>query len=326
MNTIFAAENLKKSSSFAVKGKQVWCSSMVQSKDGKCHLYFSFWDETYGFEAWVTHSRIGYAVADSPEGEYRFISTILPAEGKGTAWDRDVAHNPTIQCFDSRYYLYYTGNFSDSGEWWDYRNHQRIGVAWSPAPEGPFICQEMPILEHPESVMTSNPSVCRMPSGRYIMVYKFVKGKNPGPFYGPVCHGVAFSDSPEGPFLPVDGAFFQVAGSDFPGEDPFVFCMGTRLYCLVKDNGTHYSEISKSLILFESDDGLRWKQNGVALTRHLRREDGQDEPFFRMERPQLTFCKDQTRLFCAVKPLADKDTSYSINFKIESDIFRKRGM
>ncbi len=322
MSVIFQARPLGGNSMFAMPGYQVWCGSMVQDEQGACHLYFSFWPEKYGFDAWVTHSVIGYARAETPDDHYQFKGTILPGSGRAGSFDRDVTHNPTIQCFDGRYYLYYTGNFSDSGDWWDHRNHQRIGAAYSETPGGTMIRAELPVIEHPGAVMASNPSVCRLDSGRYLMIYKWVAADRPAPFYGPVFHGGAVADNPMGPFEIFADNLFHVEKAFFPGEDPFVFTRSGRLFCLIKDNATNYSPEPKSLILFEStDEGRNWRQLGVALTRNFVYEGGSGAEFFRVERPQITFCRDQIRLFAAVKPYEDREESFSINTRLDSGAF-----
>ena len=320
MKCLFQTEPLKEEGIFSIPGMFVWCGSMICDLSG-CHLYFSAWEQKFGFDAWVTHSRIGYAFAPTPDAAYQFRSWCLPGSGVVGAWDRDVTHNPTILESEGRYYLYYMGNFSDSGEWWDHRNHQQIGVAWSNSPSGRFSRSFRPVIEHKNAVMTSNPSVCRMPDGRFLMVYKWVAADRPSPFYGPVYHAAAFSDGPLGPFHPVKEDLFPIDGVTFPGEDPFVFVWNGKLHCLLKDNARNYSDFFRALILFDSDDGLVWKKRGAALSRNIILEEGIRRRFYRMERPQLTFCNDGIRLFCAIKPSKSSAESFSINLNIKQESF-----
>ena len=320
MKYLLEAGRLTETSIFSLPEWLIWCGSMIQDTRGKCHLYFSAWERRHGFDAWVTHSRIGYACAETPASPYRFQSWILSGSGCRNTWDRDVTHNPAILKSDGRYYLYYMGNFSDSGDWWDHRNHQQAGVAWSRKPEGPFHRLKKPVIRQKDAVIISNPSVCRLPDGRFLMIYKWVAQENPAPFYGPVCHGAAFADNPLGPFIPVRRKLFTVDGCDFPGEDPFVFTVNGRLFCILKDNGRNYSGLLKALLLFESQDGLTWEKAGIALSRNIPCENGHKKRFFRLERPQLAFCKDQIRLFCAVKPSEKNDEAFSINIPITFSI------
>lgn len=305
---------------FSLPGRLVWCGSMVRGADGCCHLYFSWWPVEHGFEAWVTHSQIGYAVAENPDAPYRFVRDILPGSGVAGSFDRDVTHNPAVVCFDGGHYLYYTGNHSDTGDWWDHRNHQAVGVAFAPEPGGKFVRSPRAAVEHPGAVAVANPSVCHDGQGRWLMVYKWVAMENPAPFYGPVRHAAAVADSPLGPFHVVADRLFEVEGVAFPGEDPFVFTHEGRLLCLLKDNATNYTGLEKALVLFESTDGgITWELRGAALDRRLGRGEGARE-FFRMERPQLSFCNGETRLFVAVKPDGASDHAYSLNLPVRLDL------
>lgn len=93
-------------------------------------------------------------------------------------------------------------------------------------------------------------------------------------------HGAAFADNPLGPFIPVRRKLFTVDGCDFPGEDPFVFTVNGRLFCILKDNGRNYSGLLKALLLFESQDGLTWEKAGIALSRNIPCENGHKKRFF----------------------------------------------
>lgn len=78
-----------------------WGASPVKGDDGKYHLFYSRWKKEYGFLAWVTHSEVAHAVADRPEGPYRFSDLTLPARG-AEYWDGLNTHNPTIHRFDGK--------------------------------------------------------------------------------------------------------------------------------------------------------------------------------------------------------------------------------
>lgn len=43
---------------FESKDYYIWGGSMVQDPKGKCHLFYSRWPRSKGFQAWVTHSEI----------------------------------------------------------------------------------------------------------------------------------------------------------------------------------------------------------------------------------------------------------------------------
>ena len=117
MNFSFNMLPVKRQSVFQLKDFEVWCGTMVEDGRGGYVLFFSFWPKNKGFNAWVTHSKIGYATAKTPLGPWRFGGIALSGAGGG-AWDRDVVHNPSALLYQGRYYLYYTGNYGN-GEYWD---------------------------------------------------------------------------------------------------------------------------------------------------------------------------------------------------------------
>ena len=83
---------------------------MVRDPKGSCHLFYSRWPRSKGFEAWVTHSEIAHAIAEKPSGPYEHVDVALPARG-GDVWDGYCTHNPTVHTFNGNYYLYYMGNW-----------------------------------------------------------------------------------------------------------------------------------------------------------------------------------------------------------------------
>lgn len=275
----------------------IWCSSMVRTPDGTCHLFFSRWPRAKGFEGWVTHSEVAYATASDPVGPYRFRRVVLPPRGKKYR-DGDVTHNPTVMAFGNKYYLYYMGNYGN-GEWWNHRNHQRIGVAVADHPAGPWRRSDRPVVDVSpgrwDHLMTSNPSVLRRPDGKYEMVDKGVSD-GPKPFGGRMRHGAA----------------------RFPAEDPFVWHQDGRYFAIVKDMQGNFTKAGTSLALFESADGLDWKAAGQPLVSKLslRWEDGTVEPVKKLERPQLYLEHGRPKvLFVAVLGQAG-DLSYNVAIPI----------
>ena len=73
----------------------IWCGSAVRGDDGEYHLFYSRWPSKLGHYAWVTHSEVARAVADSPNGPYRHVELVLPARGE-KFWDGSCTHNPPI--------------------------------------------------------------------------------------------------------------------------------------------------------------------------------------------------------------------------------------
>lgn len=287
---------------FVQDGWFVWGGSMVRDEAGKCHLFYSRWPKETGFQSWVTHSEVAHAVSDDPLGTYEFVDVALPARGK-QYWDGDCTHNPTVQKFGDKYYLYYMGNRGDSVVQtdptdlnWVHRNNQRIGVAVADSLDGLWQRFDEPVIDvssdsnASDSLCIANPSVTCARDGRFLMVYKAVASKRAMPFGGPVSHLVAFADNPQGPFVEQAGEVFTASGSDFPAEDPFIWYSRDDdvYYAVVKDMKGSFTDFGTSLVLFCSDDGIDWKpaENPLASQLEIDWESG-CKKVFRLERPQV---------------------------------------
>jgi len=193
-----------------------WGCSIIKSKDGKYHLFYSRWPREYGFYSWLTHSEIAHAVSEKPEGPYTYVETVIKGRGYGH-WDAITVHNPKIKYFEGKYYLYYIG--THSGErvlsdnelietaktgyshpnWSILRNNQRTGVAISGSLSGPWERLDHPIVEPagPITTLTVNPAICRGPDGTYFMI---VKGDKPDEKRFIRNQALAISKTPVGPF------------------------------------------------------------------------------------------------------------------------------
>lgn len=275
---------------FTDPGYHVWCGSMVKS-GSKYYLFYSRWPAREPFDNWVVSSEVAVAVADSPIGPYRFSYVALKKRPK-QFWDADCTHNPTIHHFKGKYYLYYMGNYGDSS-FWSHRNHQRIGVAWSMTPRGPWKRFDHPLIDVSakgyDSLMVSNPAVCSAPDGKYVMVYKAV-GDGPKPFGGTVRHLVAFASNPLGPFVKQPQPVFSMPGVKFPAEDPFIWYQEGKYWALVKDFKGTFTQAGPSIALFESIDAKTWEvaENKLAFKVEIPWIHG-TEQVQRLERPQLFF-------------------------------------
>ena len=288
-----------------------WCPSPAYLPDGRVALAFSRWPTKFGFEAWCAKSEIALAVSSSgPLGPYAFVKTILSGSGRDGDFDRDVTHNPCLFVDGGKYYLYYMGTYSDlkdgaapgassSGTTLgSFRTNQRVGVAVADCVEGPYRRTGKPLFAlEPDMTMMSNPAVCRMPNGKYLIVVKW--GESDGGIVRgwPKCRTnlfAAIGDSPLGPFTIVNRDAFGVNCANFPGEDPYLWTEGETICCAIHDMGHFYSPEERALIRFESKDGVKWTNKGVLFPR------GEIE---RLERPAILCGKDGSRLlFAASKP------------------------
>jgi len=314
----------------------VWGGSMVRGNDGKYHLFYSRWKKSLGFSAWVTNSEVAHAVADNPLGPYRFVDVALPRRHKsGTPfWDGSCTHNPTVHKFDGKYYLYYMGNTGDGkntkGLNWSHRNNQRIGVAVADSPNGPWKRRDQPLIDisndrsAPDALLTTNPSICRGPDKKYVLVYKAVGLKTKLPFGGPVVHMVATSDSPTGPFKKHASPIFTLPGKKFPAEDPFIWSQNGSFWAIVKDMHGDFTDKGKCLVLFHSKNGIDWKVATHPLASLLQIEWNQKgkrvlEKVHRLERPQLWMENGIPKiLFCAVIPQGQQGKdSYNVHIPLK---------
>ena len=285
---------------YSQPGWCTWCPTPTRLPDGRFALVHSRWPEKCGFESWCMKSEIALAVADSALGPYRFVGTLLGGAGTADAWDRDVTHNPYLFCHGGKCYLYYMGTRGTDGDRRSFLSSQRIGVAVADKAEGPWRRAEKPVFpEDPRRAMCSNPSVCAMPDGRILMVYKWMVA--PWSTRPEVHLGAAIAPRPEGPFEIVNENVFPAPGVRFAGEDPCLWTEGNTVVCVIHDMGTNYSPYSRALVRFESEDGVRWTNRGALLARG---------DIHRLERPYVLALPEGERLlFAASKPSAAGESS-----------------
>lgn len=310
----------------------IWGGSLVKGDDGLYHMYYSRWKKDLGW-AWVTHSEIAHATSKSPFGPFEFKDVTLPIRG-AEFWDGLCTHNPTIHKFDGKYYLYYMGNTGDGvvtgspGEVKlnvSHRNNQRIGVAVSNSPNGPWERFNEPLIDVSkdstamDALMTSNPSITKKPDSGYLMVYKAVGKLKKGIFGGPVVHCVATSESPTGPFKKYDFPVFTAEGHDFPAEDPFIWYQDGKYRAILKDMHGAFTDAGQALVLFESNDGFDWKlaKNALVSTLEIKWADGTIQKVDHLERPQLFLEKGKPiALLCASDIKDENGILHSFNVQI----------
>ncbi|WP_271784725.1 glycoside hydrolase family protein [Aquimarina algiphila] len=310
----------------------IWGGSMVKGSDGLYHMFYSRWEKALGW-AWVTDSEIAHAVSKSPFGPFKFKDVALPARGDNF-WDGLCTHNPTIHKFDKKYYLYYMGNTGDAKTPTSpgnqilnpvHRNNQRIGVAIADSPYGPWKRFDTPLIDVSpnknalDALMVSNPSITQRPEGGYLMIYKAVGKEKSGIWGGPVVHCVATSDHPTGPFKKYDKPVFQAKGHEFPAEDPFIWYQEGKYRAIVKDMHGAFTDAGRSLVLFESEDGLDWKLSDHPLVSALEINwiNGYKQNVHHLERPQLFIENGKPiALLCAADIKDDENVIQSFNVQI----------
>lgn len=305
---------------FKMDGYFVWCATMTKGDDGLYYLYFSFWPKSDGFSAWVTKSKIGYAVSDNPYGGFKYRGICLQG---ACGWDEACVHNPAVIEHQGKYYMYYMGNHGN-GEYWCHRNNQRIGVAVADKPEGPWEHSKKPIIDISpdsfDSLMTSNPSVTAGNDGKFYMIYKGVTNNGNLPRGGAVVCGIAVADNPCGPFRKYGKPIMTNPNADKSVEDAFVWYENYKFYALAKDFQGYYTKSGENHIaIFESKDCYNWNpcENPLAFKREIIWEDGTIQVLKRMERPQI-YIEDgkPTALMCACAPDGSEQITDSFNIII----------
>ena len=279
-----------------------WCPSVIE-EGGKYHMFYSRWKKSDGFLGWLRYCEVAYAVADKPEGPYKYVKTALKGRGvKSGAWDAITAHNPKIKKFGDKYYLYYisTNGITDEDQlrkansyghkdWKIIRENQRTGVAVADSLMGPWKRFDKPLVEptFPFAVLTVNPAITEGADGKYHLV---IKGDKPGSRQR--IQSIATSDSPTGPFkfLP------KPIKDDIDTED-----------CSIWYNKTQQSYYTifhahKYIGLITSKDAKSWDKATpykIHPDKHLYFEDGSKVWIPRLERPfVLTNSKGEaTHLF-----------------------------
>lgn len=260
---------------FIDPGYFVWCGSVTKGDDGKFYMLYSRWPLTDGFESWPVTSEIAVAVSDNPGGPFNHLNVALPARGT-KFWDGSATHNPGVVKHKGKYYLFYMGTSCTAPvkkhegythNWWLYRNSQRIGVAVADKPDGEWKRLDQPVLSvSPDStaydaLMVSNPAATFDDKGRVILLYKQVC-KSEKINGGAVRFGVAFADSPFGPFKKHDKPVFEVndGGKDWMvAEDPFVWFQKGTYLAIVRDVVGKFTGDSGAWALMVSKNGTDWQ-------------------------------------------------------------------
>ena len=276
------------------EGYYVWCCAPIYDEEGKVHVFYSRWSDKYKMGGWISKCEIAHAVADSPEGPYTYVGTVLaPRPGY---FDATTCHNPHIQYLNGTYYLFYMGNSDGSV------HTKRIGLATSKSLNGPWERSDKPILEAGsenewDDCNTTNPAFLIHPeTGKAWLYYKSWNRKDyineKGDIRANRKYGLAIADNIEGEYKrheknPV--VDFSVYGGNKQVEDAFIYIEDGKFKMLMRDMG--YFDHSVGLI-FESENGIDWSEPQIAwfgseayieepsAPSHLRR-------YGRFERPQL---------------------------------------
>lgn len=278
-----------------MKDYYVWCNSPIEGPDGKIHVYFSRWKETYGMSGWIHKCEIAHAVAASAESQFELADVALvPRSGY---FDSTTCHNPHIQFMDGKYCLFYMGNSNGK------TNTKRIGLATSSSPYGPWQRHDEPLLDVSspgkwDDHCTTNPAFIRHPDGAYWLYYKswntaeYENTPRGSKIRGNRKYGLAIADNAEGPYRKFEGnpvIDFSKGGSNQQLEDAYVWTEDDKIKLIARDMGFFDHQVG---LYFESEDGIRWSRPQIAwldMAQYIREAPAPPHlsRYGRLERPQI---------------------------------------
>ncbi len=274
-----------------------WCSSIIKGEDGKYHLIYSRWKRDYTFYAWLTHSTIAHAVADKPEGPYKYVNTLIDFESEEIkAGELITAHNPKIKYFEGKYYLYFASTTLDRdisneelietartgyshANWGPMRVNQRTYVASSASLDEPFKVTNEVLIEPsgPITTLTVNPAITQGHDKRY---YLITKGDKPGTTKFERNQAIAISEHPDRDFVMQAKPVIQ----EWDTEDMSLFYdQATKYYYAIFHAHTYIG-------IMTSSDGINWEKANdfEVMKKEIKRTDGKPSIMpDRMERPFL---------------------------------------
>lgn len=306
-----------------MEGYYVWCNSPIYGSDGKVHLFFSRWPSNFGMGGWIRKCEIVHAVADTPESDFVFQSTVLaPREG---FFDSVTCHNPTIHKYQDKYYLFYMGNSNGR------TNTKRIGLAVSDSLYGPWERHDKPLVDVGKTGSwddhcTTNPALIIHPNGQFWLYYKSwnsdeYESAPKGTIRGNRKYGLAIADSIEGPYLKYEYnpvIDFSKLGNNQQLEDAYVWCDGGEFKLIARDMGFYDHKVG---LIFKSNDGINWKQPEIAysqLSDYVREPEAPShlKRYGRLERPQLLMKEGKPKYLFTAAQGGKYMTSSSFVFKI----------
>ncbi len=233
----------------------VWCTSPIQSDDGKIHLFCSRWPKKHGMGGWMTHSEIAHYVGKKPEGPFRFHDLAIPAK-PDAPWLNSI-HNPFIGKVGNKYLLLFIsfdrrpggdGKMltalatakSLNGPW---KLEGDKGLMFKPSPDPKHWTYKAWAMDNPAFI--ADPV-----SGKYFIYFKA------SPQQRDSRYGYAVADKLEGPYTLSDAPCTD--NKDYI-EDANAFMIGKKYYLLTNDNyGTHTGKGGRG-ILWASDTPTDFK-------------------------------------------------------------------
>lgn len=104
-----------------------------------------------------------------------------------------------------------------------------------------------------------------------------------------------------------------------PPKTRFIWSQDGAYPAIVKDNAGHFTGEGKSLALFESEDGFKWKLAAHPLVSRIEVtwQDGRTQKLNSLERPQLLFDNGvPVALLCAADENNQREFSYNLQIPL----------
>lgn len=294
---------------FEMKDYWIWDSSVVQSEDGKFHIFASRFPKKLPFHpGWMVASEVVHAVSNHASGPFTFSDVSLPARGS-QYWDGRSTHNPQIRYYNRKYYLFYMGSthpFEEptfdkltlNSKWCIVgRSNKRIGLAVSESPYGPWKRLDTPILTTQPNTfynfLISNPAPVIQEDGSVMLMFKGREYSNDSTHSG-MQLGMAYAPNPEGPYSVINNhqPIFKL---DDKGEveDPFLWKDENGFHAVFKDHSGKITGERGGGVLAHSKDGIQWNLDAdpKAYSLTIEWEDKNVEKQGQVERPFILFDK-----------------------------------
>nr|WP_068888655.1 glycoside hydrolase family protein [Pedobacter panaciterrae] len=240
-----------------------WCTSPIQGKDKKIHLFSSRWPAVEGMEGWSgPNAEISHFVGDRPEGPFKYVSTIMKTSMFPDQKTMAGPHNPRIEYVDGKYILLYICQ-DPSGVY-----GQRTGMMIADKIEGPwrFAGENDGIMitrsndpkhwTYKAAIGADNPAFLKI-GKKYYIYYKCGTPEHMAAKYG-----YAVSDKLEGPYKMCDA---PITDNVSYLEDAQAFAYKNKYYLLTTDNLGGNTGIYGDLILWESGSGLKFNLSDAKI-------------------------------------------------------------
>jgi hypothetical protein len=242
------------------QGWTVWTCAPIYGPDGKVHVFYERWEygDTWKYAVsgstravWLLH-----AVADSPEGPFTTVDTLVCPTAHTDRWDCKGGASPQVFQFGDTYAILYDGLYRTE-DWNTYRRN--VGMLTSKSLDGPWkrVSDAAPLIatgKEPsdfDHTLVCNPTMVQHPDGRYFLYYKGRRDHR-----GPRKIALAIAENLEGPYVKYEGNPILDYFGDRDFEDPFVWYDDNTFKMLAHDLSV--LEHGRGLY-FESDDGIHWR-------------------------------------------------------------------